>query len=474
VSLPNLARTSAFRLTLLYMTLFGVSVLVLLGFISWSTVALIERQTDETIEAEIRGLAEQYRERGLLRLIDVIQERSAYHADQDNVYLLTDPVLGPIAGNLTRWPAETDTGGWIQLSLKKRENGESIAHQIRARTFVLPEGYRLLVGRDTNERDKFQATIDEAVNWSLALTFGIGLIGGIFISRRMLSRVDRVSTTAQDIIAGDLTRRIDISGSGDEFDRLAENLNAMLDQIERLMTGMRLATDSIAHDLRGPLTRLKGRVEMALRCPPETNQDREALADVLAQTDAALVVFNTLLRIATAEARTDPADLESLDLACVARDAAELYEPFAEEKGLLLSVDADGPARIRGQPQLLAQAIANLLDNAIKHTPAGGRIRVTIGEHDGGIDLTVADTGTGIPEADRQRVLERFVRLEESRSTPGAGLGLSLVAAVAKLHDATVRLDDNDPGLEISIRFPANSDARGGNGAAPGPQDRLN
>lgn len=474
MNLPNLTRTSAFRLTLLYMTLFGASVLVLLGFISWSTISLIERQTDETIEAEIRGLAEQYRERGLLRLVEVIQDRSADHADQSNVYLLTDPTFGPIAGNLTNWPAETDAGGWVHLSLKKREDGKSVAHQIRARTFVLPGGYRLLVGRDTNEKDKFEETINKAVNWSLALTFGFGLIGGIFISRRMLARVDRVSTTAQEIIAGDLARRIEISGSGDEFDRLAENLNAMLAQIERLMSGMRLATDSIAHDLRGPLTRLKGRIEMALRCPPETSQDREALADVLAQTDAALVVFDTLLKIATAEARTDAEDLETLDLASLASNAAELYEPVAEEKGVALDVDTEGQARIRGQPQLLAQAIANLLDNAVKHTPAGGRITVTAGNRGNGVALAVADTGPGIPEADRARVLERFVRLEESRSTPGAGLGLSLVAAVAKLHDATVHLEDNNPGLRISVRFPADPGGDGVNGGAPEPDNRLN
>jgi signal transduction histidine kinase len=248
----------------------------------------------------------------------------------------------------------------------------------------------------------------------------------------------------------------------------------MLAQIERLMSGMRLATDSIAHDLRGPLTRLKGRIEMALRCPPETSQDREALADVLAQTDAALVVFDTLLKIATAEARTDAEDLKSLDLASLASNAAELYEPVAEEKGIALGVDTDGPALIRGQPQLLAQAVANLLDNAVKHTPAGGRITVAIGNRGNGVALAVEDTGPGIPEADRARVLERFVRLEESRSTPGAGLGLSLVAAVAKLHDATVHLDDNNPGLRISVRFPVDPGGDGVNGAAPAPDDRLN
>ncbi|MGF1641153.1 MAG: ATP-binding protein [Rhodospirillales bacterium] len=457
MNLPKLVRTSAFRLTLLYIVLFGASVLVLLGFVSWSTMALIERQIDQTIEAEIRGLAEQYRERGLLRLIDVIHERSADHADQNNFYLLTDPVLGPIAGNLANWPAETGAGGWVVLTLPKRRDGRSVSHRVRARIFVLPAGYRLLVGRDMREKDRFRETINEAVSWSLALTLGFGLIGGVFMSRRMLARVDRLSKSAQGIIAGDLARRIVVSGTGDEFDSLAVNLNAMLDQIERLMTGMRLATDSIAHDLRGPLTRLKGRIELALRSPADAGQDREALADVLAQTDAALAVFDTLLKIATAEARTDPSDFQSLDLAVLAADAAELYEPVAEERGINLAVEAIGPAPIRGQPQLLAQAIANLLDNAVKHTPSGGRITVSAAEHAGTVLLAVADDGPGIPEPDRQRVLERFVRLEESRSTPGAGLGLSLVAAVAKLHDAKLQLDDNRPGLRVSIAFPTAS-----------------
>ncbi len=451
----NLAQTSAFRLTLLYTGVFSVSVLVLLGFIYWSTVAVIERQTAETIESEIRGLAEQYRQQGVNRLVQVIGERSGEKGDRNNVYILTDANLTRLAGNVRSWPTGADAEGqWVRLGLQRQEDDRLVPHEIRARTFTLPGGHQLLVGRDMNEKTKFRNTVVETLAWSLAATVVLGLIGGLFVSRRMLRRVDQVSHTAQGIMQGDLSRRMRKSGSDDEFDRLAESLNAMLDQIERLMTGMRWATESIAHDLRSPLTRLRTRIELALRDPPAAGQDREALADALAQTDAALALFDSLLKIATAEAGVAPTEPTLLDLAELARDAAELYEPVAEDKGIALAIHAPGPARVRGQAQLLAQAVANLLDNAVKNTPPDGRISVSIESDEHFVTLTVADTGPGIPEADRERVLERFVRLEPSRQGPGTGLGLSLVAAVAKLHGATLRLEDNNPGLKVTLRLP--------------------
>ena len=236
-----------------------------------------------------------------------------------------------------------------------------------------------------------------------------------------------MAQTARQIMEGDLSGRIPETGSGDEFDRLAESLNAIFGQIERLMSGMRLATDSLAHDLRGPLTRLRGRIELALLQPPESARDRAALADVLSQAESSLL----------------------------ARDAAELYEPVAEEKGLKMEIASADVPPINAQRELLSQAVANILDNAVKHTPAGGRIAVRVAADGPEVVLTIADTGPGVPEAHRQRVLERFVRLEECRRDPGAGLGLSLVAAVGKLHGATVRLHDNDPGLRVEMRFPA-------------------
>ncbi|MCW5698226.1 MAG: HAMP domain-containing histidine kinase [Rhodospirillales bacterium] len=305
--LASLIRTSAFRITVLYTGLFSTSVTFLLTFIYGATVAVIEQQTTDTIEAEIRGLAEQYSELGLGRLILVIHER--VKDNDDNVYLLTDPLKRPLAGNLSNWPDTPDGREWVQIALRKREEGRLVPHDVLARTFLLADGHRLLVGRDTYEKNKFRAIVVRALGWSLVATIALGLVGGFAISQRMLRRVQRVATTARRIAGGDLSRRLETSGSGDEFDRLADSLNAMLGRIERLMTGTRLATDAMAHDLRSPLTRLKSRIELALHHPPDRSQDREALADILVQTDLALSVFDNLLNIAVAEARHQSADL---------------------------------------------------------------------------------------------------------------------------------------------------------------------
>lgn len=435
------------------MILFGTSVLGLLGFIYLSTIAVIDRQTEDTIDAEVRGLAEQYREQGLARLIDVIRLRSS--VDGSDYYLLTDPNLTPLAGNLVAWPKETEGGGdWIRLTVHRQTQGQTSSRDVRAQLFTLSGGYRLLVGRDTHERTNLRNIVIKALGWSLAAALALGLIGGIVLSRRMLRRVEHVARTSQGIMAGDLSRRIAITGTGDEFDRLATSLNAMLDQIERLMTGMRLATDSLAHDLRSPLTRLRGRIELALRQPPHPARDREALSDVLRQAEAALSTFDSLMKIAMAEAGIGGADLRVIDLAGIAGDAAELYEPVAEEREIRLCISTQPGAFVRAQPELLAQAITNLIDNAVKNTPSGGRIDVAVEARRSVVILCVADNGRGIPAEDRERVLDRFVRLEESRSTPGAGLGLALVAAVARMHGARLSLEDAAPGLRVALRFP--------------------
>ncbi|MFO1154069.1 MAG: HAMP domain-containing sensor histidine kinase [Rhodospirillales bacterium] len=453
--LRNAVRTSAFRLTLLYTAVFAASVLVLLGFLYWRTVALIDRQARDTIEAEIRGLAEQYDQRGLPGLVELIRQRAALVGNDDHVYLLTTPSLLPLAGNLERWPDEQTKNGWLSLSLSKMDEGRLMPHPVEARSFLLPGGFRLLVGRDVLERGKFRLIVLEAFAWSLAATLILGLIGGLLLSRRILGRVEQVAGTARRIMAGDLTQRLTRNGSGDEFDRLAAILNGMLDRIERLMAGMRLATDSLAHDLRRPLTRLKARVELALLQPADAERDRRALADVLEQSDSALLLFESLLKIAMAESGAAVTELRPLDLAALTRDATELYEPLADDNGITIEVKADQPAMLYGQGELLAQSIANLLDNAVKYTPQGGRIGVAVTTQDDRVALTIADSGPGINAADRLRVLDRFVRLEESRSSPGSGLGLSLVNAVARLHGADLSLDDNNPGLRVCLMFPA-------------------
>lgn len=459
MSLNNLWRTSAFRLTILYAALFSASVLTLFAFIYWSTVRVIERQTVDTVEAEIRGLAEQYRQQSLSGLIRIIDERSG--VAQNDVYLLTDPELKRLAGNLRTWPPQAPDGGWVRLTLQKRQNGTVRPYEVRARTFMLPGDHRLLVGRDTEEKTQFQRMIVETLGWSLAVALVLGLIGGIVLSRRVLARVDEMTRTARRIMAGDWSQRIAKDGSGDEFDRLAASLNMLLGRIERLMTGMRLATDSLAHDLRGPLTRLRGRIELALRQPAGAGGDRDTLADVLAQSEAAIATFDSLLKIAQAEAGMAEDEFQEVDLGAIASDAADLYEPLAEEHGLTMAVAVEDGAMVLGQPQLLAQAVGNLVDNAVKYTPEGGRISVLVRPLGEQVELCVADSGPGIPAADRERVLERFVRLEECRSTSGAGLGLSLVAAVARLHDADLTLTDNDPGLRVCLQMRASDGSNG-------------
>jgi signal transduction histidine kinase len=441
------------------MLLFEASVIILLGFIYWSALAVIDRQTVETIEAEIRGLAEQYRNQGLGRLIRIIAERSGKEGDEDNVYLLTGPTLRPLAGNFDAWPkAGRSSGEWIELNLTREQDGVLTSHRIRARTFILPGGYRLLVGRDMGERMTLQAIILESLAWALAATLALGLAGGFVISRNMLQRVDAVSETSRQIVRGDFTRRVPTRGTGDEFDRLAGSLNDMLNQIEELMTGMRAVADSLGHDLRSPLTRLKGRAELALRDNLTVTTYRQVLEQIIAETDTILATFNALLSIAQAEARMSRSEMSVVDLSAHGRDIAELYEPLAEEKGLaFLSAIEDGVI-IRGHAQLLAQAVANLLDNAIKYTPVGGAAGIAVNRVRGA-HVQTWDTGPGIPGADRERVLDRFVRLDASRSTSGSGLGLSLVAAVAKLHGAALRLEDNAPGLKVTISF-ADGDLR--------------
>jgi len=453
----NLARTSTFRFALLYAGLFSASVAALLAFIYWSTVAVIDQQIDATIEAEIRGLAEQYQDDGLPRLIEVIRARADEPGNTDRVYLLADPALRPLAGNLAAWPAAATgpSGQWFELRLAKVDAGEAAPHLIRARSFVLPDSFNLLVGRDTQERSQFRATMVETLAWSLAATLALALTGGLLLSRRLLRRVDLVAAAAHRIMRGDLGGRLPASADGDEFDRLSTELNSMLDQIERLMTGMRAVTDSLAHDLRSPLTRLQTRIEQALveTLPAE---DRRRLLDLaLADLAGVLHTFQTLVEIARAEAGAGRAAMAAVDVSALAEAVADLYRPVAEDKGIAFTAAIAPGLAAHGHGQLLAQALSNLLDNAVKYTPAGGRIALAARPAPEGCELVVADNGPGIPAAERARVLERFVRLEANGATTGSGLGLSLVAAVAKLHRGRLALADNAPGVRAILSLPA-------------------
>jgi signal transduction histidine kinase len=454
VRLTRLLETTTFRLALIYLALFGLSALLLLGFVYYATAGVLERQTSETIEAEIAGLVEQYRARGLDGLHRLLDQRSALHPNRASIYLLADPAGRRVAGNLDRWPeVEPGPDGWLTFAVEVRQDDET-AERRRARAvrFQLAGDFRLLVGREVEDRLQIQSLIKTAIGWGLGLTVLLGLGGGFLMSRGMLSRLDAINRTTEQIMAGDLGQRIALKGSRDEFDQLARNLNAMLDQIERLLQGMRQVTDNIAHDLRTPLNRLRARIELALLQEPDGAETRTLLEATLHDAEAMIQTFNALLDIARAESGSERRHFEPVDLSALCRDLADLYEPLAEQRGLRFECLADPGLRVRANRHLLAQALANLLDNAIKYTPAGGGVMLRA---EPGAAITVADSGPGIPAAERERVLERFVRLDDTRSTPGCGLGLSLVKAVARLHGATLQLDDNHPGLKVTLAFPA-------------------
>jgi signal transduction histidine kinase len=451
--------THAFRLAALYFLVFAASVLGVLLFVYLTSAGFVERQTEATLDAEITGLAEQYAQRGLSGLIQIVAARSAGDRGDAMIYLVTDPDGKPLVGNIAAWPAGVPThSAWLSFALERTINGRHEVHPARGRLFVIPGGYRLLVGRDISDAAAFRSEVRTTLLWAGLIALGIGLIGGTVMSRNLLRRVEQVNRTSERVMAGNLSDRVPLHGTKDEFDQLAANLNRMLDQIERLMTAMREVTDDVAHDLRTPLSRLRTRLERALAIPSGADpsggaSQAEAIRAAIDEADRLLATFNALLRIAELESGAHLDQATPIDLSEVARSAAELYEPVADEKGFALSVVTEPGVRMSGDWHLLSQALANLLDNTLKYA-GGGLIELRVLHENGQAILEVADHGPGIPEADRQSVLDRFVRLEPSRTTPGNGLGLSLVRAIARRHDGSVMLEDNKPGLRVRLQFP--------------------
>jgi signal transduction histidine kinase len=471
----NLFSTSTFRLAVMYLLLFGLSVVAILGFVYWTTAGFIARQTDEAIESEIESLADTYRTRGLGAMQRLVERRAANQ--RQTLYIIATPDMKPFAGNLDLWPRVADMpsianfgshmltldlwpkvdanhNGWIEFTFERPLGDTMEVHAARARHLVTDGGFHVLVGRDVQEREIFAERLRESLVWTVGLVIALGLVGGMIMSRNMLARIDGINRVSRDIMLGDFSRRVPVAGNSDELDRLATNLNAMLDQIERLMTGMRQVTDNVAHDLRTPLNRLRSRLEVTLMEPASIESYRRALVGAVEEAEGLVNTFNALLSIAQAESGVKRDDMADLDVAAVTRDAAELYEPAAEDKGLVFNVEAKDGVNVRGDRHLLSQAIANLLENAIKYTPKGGQVTVVAQKAGDGAELVVADSGPGIEATDRDRVLDRFVRLEASRNSPGSGLGLSLVRAVARHHGAALKLDDNHPGLKVTLHFP--------------------
>jgi signal transduction histidine kinase len=448
----SLFRTLAFRIVLVYVAVFALSTGALLAFTYWNTERALDAETDQTIEAEISGLQEQYQRLGLNGLADVINSRSKRSGQ--GLYLLSYPARGLSIGNLDHWPQiVTQNGMFLEFDYQRRNGADFETRRARGKVFAIRGGLLLLVARDVHERYETTRLFTTALPWTTGLMLLIGLIGGGLVSRNLLVRLESINRTSREIMAGDLSRRVPVTRANDEYDTLADNLNQMLERIERLMRGMRDVTDSIAHDLRSPLNRLRNRLESVLRhVTPDSDESRE-IESAISETDRLIGTFNALLLITEAETGTIRETMTAVDLKSVIHDMAELYEPVAEEKGVKLDVATPATTVIDGNKSLISQALANLIDNAIKYTPPDGRVSISAPLTPRGVALTVADNGPGIPSQDRARVLERFVRLEASRNSPGLGLGLSLVSAVAHLHDAKLELGDNHPGLRATLYF---------------------
>jgi signal transduction histidine kinase len=437
---------------MVYALLFAVSALALVLFLWWATAGLLDRQVEAAIRADAQGLSEQWQGGGLTALQTTIEDRLAENVDDDAIYLLTDSGLHPMAGNLTGWPAavtETDTP--YNLTVTRA----GIASMARVQRFDLPDGSKLLIGRDVETRTPLRALLTSALLWSLVLLAVLGSVGGLIMQRLFRRMIASVSVTAGAIAQGDLGQRVRLSGRGDEFDGLAETINEMLDRIARLMDGVRQVSNSIAHDLRTPIARARARLEDAAEHAEGTAELRAAVGRAVSDLDSVAAVFDALLRIAEIEAGSRRSAFADLDLAPLMTDLAELYAPSAEERGLTLVAAVPPHLPVHGDRDLLGQALVNLLDNALKFSPEGSVVRLEAAETSDAIILVVQDRGPGIPEADRTRATERFFRGESARQTPGSGLGLALVEAVAHLHGGTLDLADAAPGLRAVLRIPA-------------------
>ncbi len=459
-ALGKLVRSTTFRLTLVYLVIFAFYAAALLAYFALNTGRLITEQITATVDAEIAGLTEQYTVGGLRQLILTLENRSLRPGS--SFYLVTAPTGQALAGNVgSLAPGVLDKVGWTETVYRRLDEQEPTEHRALVRVAQLSGGFRLLVGRDLEERARMNEIITAAARGSVALVVVLGLAGGFFVTRRVLRRFDAMTATTQRIMEGDLSERLPVTGTGDEVDRLAINLNVMLDRIEALMRGLKEVSDNIAHDLKTPLTRLRNRCEAALRTAQSESDYRGALDAMIEESDGLIRTFDALLMIARAESGQARDNMKEFDAGDIVRGVAELYEPLAEERGLSLVVDAASPATIRGNRELLSQALANLVDNAIKYAPAPEaadrarqEITLRVQQENDRVLIVIADRGPGIAEPDRARAIERFVRLPQSLAEPGSGLGLSLAAAVARLHGGELRLEDNAPGLKVVISLP--------------------
>jgi signal transduction histidine kinase len=447
-----LFRTTAVRLSALYLILFSICAAFLVFYVTGMSQRLLEQQTKEAVVAEVTQIEGIYNRAGVNGLLRTLERRARQPGA--NLYVIAGPTGEILAGNVASLqPGLLDREGWTEQAFRyQRYTDESRkeGHVALAHVFVLSNGLRVLVGRDLQEPEKFRVLVRQALMVALGI-MGLGaLVIWFAIGRNALRRIDRMSEASTKIMAGDLSQRLPMSGSGDEFDRLSESLNAMLGRIEKLNEGLRQVSDNIAHDLKTPLTRLRNKAEAALAHKATNAGYRSSLEEIIGESDQLIRTFNALLMISRVEAGAAAAEMSDVDLSRSVEDCVELYEPVAEDEALRIEAEVPAGIHISGNRELVGQALGNLIDNAIKYAQGADNplIRVRVERREQAVVVSVADHGPGIPAARREDVVQRFVRLDESRSKPGTGLGLSLVEAVMEMHHGTLELTDTDTGTE--------------------------
>ncbi|MEN3930441.1 ATP-binding protein [Microvirga sp. W0021] len=457
IALGKIARSTGFKLSLLYLIIFAFVASAAISYVFFNARRILDEQIYSAIDNEVQMLTRGFERFGPVGVAKAIERRKQQPGSF--LYLMVDPFGRKMAGNIEEIePRLLEKSGVSEESYKRVEDTDAVEHQAIIRVLVFDSGFRLLVGRDVEERARLDAAVKRASQLAFLVICLFSVAGGWFVMRRVLKRVSEMTETTKTLVSDNLDGRLKVTGSGDELDRLAVNLNDMLDRISELMSGLKEVSDNIAHDLKTPLTRLRNRADEALRTATSEDELREALEANINESDNLIRVFNALLMIARLEAGNAQADMTDFDASEIARDVAELYEPLVEDAGASLEINVADNLWIHGNRELLGQAVSNLMDNALKYgvdeNGVMGALAITAMQDGEFIELIVSDKGQGIPEEDRERVSERFVRLEGSRTQPGFGLGLSLVSAVAQLHEGALVLGDNNPGLKAVLRLP--------------------
>lgn len=447
--------------------LFIAAVVALLVFVYINTIGYLDSEVDTALGLEMQALVDQYNDQNEADMTQVLAKYVAQTPGNEYVYSLIDGQGRTLAGNLDDWPSASPVApGWADFETLA-PGGKDKTRHTRGLIRELSDQRYLLVGRDVSERDHAQDVIRGSLLWALGFSIVLALGVGIFASSRVAQRLEEMHSTAQRIMKGDLNQRVHTYDSGDDFDQVAHSLNAMLDRIEALMATVQQFSNNVAHDLRKPLTRLRHRLEEAESADPE--EAALILEKASRESDELMSTFDALLRIARIESRSRRSAFQEIDASALLSDVGEFYEPAASEQDLKLTVHAEPNIKVEADRDLLFQAVANLVDNAVKYTPPGGAIMLSAKHTDNAVLLAVADSGPGVPPELRPKVLERFFRADDSRTKPGNGLGLSLVQAIADLHEADIRLSDAEPGLRVELLLPQARSAESASANSPTP-----